>query len=81
MTTWQVSILVALIGQLPVLITLFRVNQVHGQVSKATNGQHDELVHNQQDMIRRMEAMEEEINTVYKAVLAERMRTKSRWRG
>lgn len=70
MSTWQVAIVVALIGQLPVLLTLLRVNQVHDKVRRATNGQHDELVRNQQDTLRRLETLEDEVATIYRAVVA-----------
>lgn len=82
MEAWQVAILVALIGQLPVLVTLFRVNQVHQTVQRANNGLHDELVYAQKDMIRRMEALEAEVGTIYRAVGAdafEKGRKPPRW--
>lgn len=81
MDPWQVPIMVALIGQLPVFATLARVNQVHGKVKRATNGQHDELVRGQQDLLRRLENLEEEMNVVMRAVVANHVErpNKRRW--
>lgn len=77
MPNWQVAIIVALIGQLPVFITMLRVL---AHVRRSTDGQHDELVRDLNDLRRRLEVIEQETGVISRAVVADQMRGKRfRW--
>lgn len=90
-----VAALATLLTAMATLLTALRTNSkaqatqrtiahVHKKVDEATNGQHAELVHDIKALDRRIEVMEGELNTIYKAFVEQierRGKAPLRWRG
>lgn len=72
MTSHDIALVIAaalpsLIG----LVSLQRVGQIHRHVTFATNGQHSELMRDVHDILRRVEALEEELGAAQAAIVAQ----------